>query len=55
MQEAMAAWERARFRLAEALGEETLRVAGNGMSRLAVAAQAAVSIAGFEEPCNAAE
>jgi DNA-binding MarR family transcriptional regulator len=55
MDEAMAAWERARIRLAEALGEEALRVAGSGMSRLAVAAQAAVSTAGFEEPCNAAE
>jgi hypothetical protein len=55
MGEAMAAWERARIRLAEALGEEALRVAGSGMSQLAVAAQAAVSTAGFEEPCKAAE
>lgn len=55
MEEAMAAWERARIRLAEALGEDALRVAGSGMSRLAAAAQAAFSTAGFEEPCNAAE
>ncbi len=56
MDEAMAAWERARIRLAEALGEDALRVAGSGMSRLAAAAaQAAVSTAGSEEPCNAAE
>lgn len=41
MDESMAAWERARARLAEALGEETSRVAGSVMSRLAVAAQAA--------------
>ena len=39
----MAAWERARFRLAAALGEETSRVAGSVMSRLAIAAQAAAS------------
>ena len=43
MDESMAAWERARFRLADALGEETSRVAGRIMSRLAIAAQAAAS------------
>jgi DNA-binding MarR family transcriptional regulator len=43
MDESMAAWERARARLAEALGEEASRVAGSVMSRLAVAAQAAAS------------
>jgi DNA-binding MarR family transcriptional regulator len=54
MDEAMAAWEGARIKLAEALGEEALRDAGSSMSRLAVAAQA-VSAAGFEEPCNTAK
>jgi DNA-binding MarR family transcriptional regulator len=43
MDESMAAWERARVRLAEALGEEASRVAGSVMSQLAVAAQAAAS------------
>jgi len=39
----MVAWERARFRLAEVLGEEASCVAGSVMSQLAVAAQAAAS------------
>jgi hypothetical protein len=39
MDEAMAAWEGARVRLAEALGEEASRAAGSVMSQLAVAAQ----------------
>jgi hypothetical protein len=43
MDEAMAAWEGARARLAEALGEEASRVAGSVMSQLAVTAQAAAS------------
>jgi DNA-binding MarR family transcriptional regulator len=43
MDESMAAWERARVRLAEALGEEASRIAGGVMSQLAVAAQAAAS------------
>lgn len=43
MNKSMATWERARGRLAEALGEETSRVAGSVMSQLAVAAQAAAS------------
>lgn len=43
MDESMAVWERARARLAEALGEEASRVAGSVMSQLAVAAQAAAS------------
>jgi DNA-binding MarR family transcriptional regulator len=43
MDEAMAVWERARVRLAEALGEEASRVAGSVLSQLAVAAQAAAS------------
>ena len=50
MGEAMTAWECARMGLAEALGEEALRVVGNGMSGLAVAAQAAVPTAGSGEP-----
>jgi hypothetical protein len=40
----MAAWEGARVRLAEALGEEASRAAGSVMSQLAVAAQAAASV-----------
>ena len=55
MDEAMASWERARVRLAETLGEEALRVAGSGMARLAVAAHAAVSTAGFAGSCKAEE
>lgn len=43
MDESMAAWERARVHLAEALGEEASRAAGRVMSQLAVAAQAAAS------------
>lgn len=43
MDDSMVAWERARVRLAEALGEEALRVAGSAMSQLAVAAQAVAS------------
>lgn len=43
MDEAMVAWERARIRLTEALGEGASRVAGRVMSELAVAAQAAAS------------
>lgn len=43
MGKSMAAWERARDRLSEALGEEASCVAGNVMARLAVAAQAATS------------
>lgn len=43
--ESMTAWERARIRLAEALGEEASRVAGSVMSRLAIAAEAAASTA----------
>ena len=43
MDEAMATWERARVRLAEALGAESSRLAANVMSQLAVAAQAAAS------------
>lgn len=42
MAESMAAWEQARTRLAEALGQETSRAAGSVMSQLSVAAQAAV-------------
>ena len=41
MAESMVAWEQARARLAETLGEETSRVAGSVMSQLSVAAQAA--------------
>ena len=41
MDESMAAWECARLRLAEALGEEASRVAGSVMSQLAAAAQVA--------------
>ena len=43
MDEAMAVWERARFRLAEAVGEEASRTAGTVMAQLATAAQAAIS------------
>ncbi|HEY2660114.1 MAG TPA: MarR family winged helix-turn-helix transcriptional regulator [Caulobacteraceae bacterium] len=43
MDESMAAWERARVRLAEALGEEASHVARSVMSQLAVAAEAAAS------------
>lgn len=43
MDESMAVWERARVHLTEALGEEASGAAGNIMSRLAVAAQAATS------------
>jgi hypothetical protein len=43
MDEAMVAWERARNRLAEALGEEASRIAGSVLSQLAVAGQAAAS------------
>ena len=45
MDEAMAVWESARVQLTEALGEETSRVAGRVLSRLAAAAQAAASAA----------
>ena len=44
----VAVWERARVRLAEALGEEATRVAGSVMSQLAVAAQAAASVVSAE-------
>lgn len=43
MDESMAVWERARVQLTKALGEEASGAAGNIMSRLAVAAQAATS------------
>jgi DNA-binding MarR family transcriptional regulator len=43
--ESMATWERARSRLAEALGEEASRAAGDVLSRLTAAAQAAASAA----------
>ena len=43
MDQSMVAWESARTRLAEALGEEASRVAGDVMSQLAVAAQAAAA------------
>lgn len=42
MDASMVAWEFARARLTEALGEEASRVAGSAMSQLAAAAQAAV-------------
>jgi DNA-binding MarR family transcriptional regulator len=45
MDQAMPAWERARARLAETLGEETSRIAGSVMSRLAVAAGQAAALA----------
>jgi DNA-binding MarR family transcriptional regulator len=45
MHESIAAWERARARLAEVLGEEVSHVAARVMSRLAVAAQTAASAA----------
>jgi DNA-binding MarR family transcriptional regulator len=47
MEESMAAWELARIRLAEALGEEASNVAGSVMSQLAVAAKNATSAIGF--------
>ncbi len=50
LQEAMVAWENARSRLAEAVGEEVLRAAGSGMARLAVAAQTAVPTSGLDGP-----
>lgn len=51
MEQAIAAWERARTRLAAALGdEEASRAARSAMSRLAAAAQAAISAMGGEEP-----
>ena len=50
MDEAMAAWERARARLSEVLGEEDSRVARNAMSRLAVAAQVATAAASPTDP-----
>jgi DNA-binding MarR family transcriptional regulator len=43
MGESMAVWERARARLADALGEETSRVAGSVMSQLAIVARRASS------------
>jgi DNA-binding MarR family transcriptional regulator len=43
MDESVAAWERARVRLAEALGEEASQVAGRVMSQLAAAARVAAA------------
>ena len=54
MEESMAVWERARARLAEALGEETSRVAGAVMSQLAIAAQTAASTADVGTPGDTA-
>ena len=55
MNEALDAWECACIRWAEAHGEEALRIVGSGMSQPAAAAEAAVSTAGFEKSCHAAE
>ncbi|WP_404711577.1 MarR family winged helix-turn-helix transcriptional regulator [Sphingomonas sp. MMS24-J13] len=55
MKESMTIWEHARIRLADALGEETSHVVGVVMSRLAVAAQVAISTAGSGAPCDATE
>lgn len=55
MAEAMAVWERAHVRLAEALGEEASRVTRSVMSQLAAAAQTATSAAGLGAACDAAE
>jgi DNA-binding MarR family transcriptional regulator len=54
MDEATAAWEEARSRLAEALGKETSRVAGGVLARLAVAAQAAASAVSPTDPITGA-